>query len=87
MYNAPAGLSLYFAVNTTLAILESKWIRSYMEKHDMLNVDKMRAERQARAAAKGGSTSQGGILAALERYAREKQGQTEKRFGQDKPKK
>jgi YidC/Oxa1 family membrane protein insertase len=87
MYNAPAGLSLYFAVNTTLAILESKWIRSYMEKHDMLNVDKMRAERQARAAAKGGSTSQGGIMAALERYAREKQGQTEKRFGQDKPKK
>ena len=87
MYNAPAGLSLYFLVNTTLAILESKWIRSYMEKHDMLNVDKMRAERQARANAKGGTTNQGGLMAALERYAKEKQGKTEKHFGQERPKK
>ena len=87
MYNAPAGLSLYFAVNTTLAIFESKWIRSYMERHDMLNVDKMKAERQARAAAKGKATSgQGGLLGALERYAQEKQKQTERHFGQDRPK-
>ncbi|MEI7657279.1 MAG: membrane protein insertase YidC [Phycisphaerae bacterium] len=87
MYNAPAGLSLYFTVNTTLAILESKWIRSYMERHDMLNVEKMKAERQARAAAKGKATSgQGGLLAALERYAQEKQKQTERHFGQDRPK-
>lgn len=87
MYNAPAGLSLYFAVNTTLAIVESKWIRSYMERHDMLNVEKMKAERQARAAAKGKATSgQGGLLAALERYAQEKQKQTERHFGQDRPK-
>jgi YidC/Oxa1 family membrane protein insertase len=87
MYNAPAGLSLYFAVNTTLAIFESKWIRSYMERHDMLNVDKMKAERQARAAAKGKATSgQGGLLSALERYAQEKQKQTERHFGQDRPK-
>jgi len=88
MYNAPAGLSLYFTVNTTLAILESKWIRSYMNKHDLLNVDKMKAERLARAAGRGGgSANQGGFMAALERYAREKQNETERRFGQDRPKK
>lgn len=31
MYNAPAGLALYFATNSTLAILESKWVRAKAE--------------------------------------------------------
>ncbi len=31
MYNAPAGLALYFTTNSTLAILESKWIRRKAE--------------------------------------------------------
>ncbi len=31
MYNAPAGLALYFTTNSTLAILESKWIRAKAE--------------------------------------------------------
>ncbi len=31
MYNAPAGLALYFATNSSLAILESKWIRAKAE--------------------------------------------------------
>ena len=87
MYKAPAALSLYFVVNTTLAIAESKWIRSHMEKHDMLNVDKMRAERAARSQAKGAAQPAGGFMAALEKYARDKQQQTERRFGQEKPKK
>lgn len=36
MYNAPAGLSLYFMTNSTLAIIESKWIRSHVDKVDAL---------------------------------------------------
>jgi membrane protein insertase Oxa1/YidC/SpoIIIJ len=87
MYKAPAALSLYFVVNTTLAIAESKWIRSHMEKHDMLNVDRMRTERAARSQAKGASQPAGGFMAALEKYARDKQQKTERHFGQDKPKK
>lgn len=85
MYNAPAGLSLYFFVNTTLAIVESAWIRKHMETHDLLNVDKMRAERQARQAAKGPAPT-GGILSALQKYATNKQRETETRFGEERPK-
>ena len=31
MYNAPAGLALYFATTSSLAILERKWIRAKAE--------------------------------------------------------
>jgi len=89
MYNAPAGLSLYFFVNTTLAIAESAWIRAHMNKHDMLNVDKMRAERIARNAARsktGEAPPSGGIMGALQKYAANKQRETETRFGQERPK-
>lgn len=34
MYNAPCGLSLYFTVNSTLGILESRWIRAHMNELD-----------------------------------------------------
>ncbi|MCW5766796.1 MAG: YidC/Oxa1 family insertase periplasmic-domain containing protein, partial [Phycisphaeraceae bacterium] len=34
MYNAPSALSLYFVVNSTLGILESKWIRQRLEEED-----------------------------------------------------
>lgn len=37
MYNAPAGLSLYFATNSTLAIIESKWIRNHLDELDKKN--------------------------------------------------
>ncbi len=40
MYNAPAALSLYFMVNSSLGILESKWIRAHADqlekKHEAL---------------------------------------------------
>ncbi|MFN0134405.1 MAG: membrane protein insertase YidC [Phycisphaerales bacterium] len=36
MYNAPSGLAVYFIVNSTLGILESKWIRAHINKHDLL---------------------------------------------------
>ena len=47
MYNAPAGLSLYFMTNSTLGILESKWIRSHAEK-------KIEEENARRAQASAG---------------------------------
>jgi len=35
MYNAPSGLSLYFITNSTLGILESRYIRSHVDKEDL----------------------------------------------------
>ncbi len=46
MYNAPSGLALYFITNSTLGIIESRWIRSHVEKHDLLNVDKYKAAKR-----------------------------------------
>lgn len=34
IYNAPSGLALYFVTNSTLGILEGRYIRSHMEKLD-----------------------------------------------------
>ncbi|MCC5822187.1 MAG: membrane protein insertase YidC [Phycisphaerales bacterium] len=48
MYAAPSGLALYFITNSVLGIGEHKWIRAHMEKHGMLDPEKIRAERQAK---------------------------------------
>ncbi|MCC6428093.1 MAG: YidC/Oxa1 family insertase periplasmic-domain containing protein [Phycisphaerales bacterium] len=42
MYNAPAGLALYFTTNSTLAIVENAWIRKHMNKHGLLDEDKLK---------------------------------------------
>ncbi len=34
MYNSPAALTLYFLTNSSLGILESKWIRSHVDRMD-----------------------------------------------------
>lgn len=47
MYNAPSGLALYFLTNSTLGIVESKWIRSHAEKL----IEKEDAARAAKIAA------------------------------------
>ncbi|MCC6660513.1 MAG: membrane protein insertase YidC [Phycisphaerales bacterium] len=36
MYRAPSGLALYFICNSTLGIIESKYIRAHIDKHDLL---------------------------------------------------
>lgn len=46
MYAAPSGLALYFITNSVLGIFEHKWIRAHMDKHGMLDPEKIRAERQ-----------------------------------------
>lgn len=68
MYNAPCGLTLYFFMNSTLSIIESKWIKRYMDKHDLLNVDKMREERAKRPP---------GFLARIQQAAEARQKQME----------
>jgi YidC/Oxa1 family membrane protein insertase len=46
MYNAPSGLALYFIANSSLAIVENKWIRRHIDKHDLLNIEKMKGKRK-----------------------------------------
>lgn len=45
MYNAPAGLTIYFLANSTLGILEHKRIRKHIEKHDLLNLEKHKGDK------------------------------------------
>jgi len=45
MYAAPSGLTIYFVSNSTIAIFENRWIRAHMNKHGMLDPDKIRAEK------------------------------------------
>jgi len=98
MYNAPSGLAVYFICNSTFAILESRYIRSHMDKYDLLNVDKMRAAREARQA-RGVGTSiidrrtgakappvKESFLERLQRLAIEKQKEAE-RLRRQPPKK
>jgi YidC/Oxa1 family membrane protein insertase len=73
MYNAPSGLALYFLVNSTLGILEARYVRAHMEKYDLLNLDKQKA---AKAAKKGGG---GGFMERLQAAAEEKRAEYERR--------
>ena len=72
MYPAPSGLALYFITNSTLGILESRWIRAHVEKSGMLEPDRLKrkpkeggfmsrlkdlAEQQQRLQAKRGTSS------------------------------
>lgn len=69
MYTAPSGLSLYFITNSTLGILEARWIRSHATKHGLLDPEKIKAEKAAkRKNAKGG-----GFMARLQAAAEAQQ--------------
>ncbi len=46
MYAAPSGLALYFITNSTVGILENKWIRAHMKKHGMLEIENIRAQKR-----------------------------------------
>ncbi|MBL0927960.1 MAG: membrane protein insertase YidC [Phycisphaerales bacterium] len=48
MYNAPSGLAVYFITNSTLGILESKYIRAHIDTLDLDNPDKIEADRRRR---------------------------------------
>lgn len=68
MYAAPSGLSLYFITNSTLAIFENKWIRHHMQKHGLLDPDKIREQTRQRR-------ESGGFMARLQQLAAERQNQ------------
>jgi len=69
MYAAPSGLALYFVTNSTLAIFENKWIRAHMNKHGLLDADKIRERVQAKREAR----KEGGFIARLQKAAAEQQ--------------
>ena len=46
MYTAPSGLALYFITNSSIAIVENKWIRAHMNKHGMLDIENIRASKK-----------------------------------------
>lgn len=71
MYNAPSGLAIYFICNSTLAIIESKWIRSHMDTKGLLDLDKMRAQRASKA-----SGARGSFMQRLQKLAEDKQRQS-----------
>ncbi|MFZ4574000.1 MAG: YidC/Oxa1 family insertase periplasmic-domain containing protein [Phycisphaerales bacterium] len=77
MYNAPSGLALYFLVNSTLGIFEARYIRSHMDKYDLLNTDKLKAKKAA-----GG----GGFMARLQQMAEQKRQDIERRSKNPKAK-
>lgn len=62
MYNAPAGLALYFIVNSTVGILESRSIRASINANDLAGPNKP-----------GGGPKQEGFFARLQRLAAEQQ--------------
>ncbi|MFT5423339.1 MAG: YidC/Oxa1 family membrane protein insertase [Phycisphaerales bacterium] len=45
MYPAPSGLAIYFVTNSTIAIFENRHIRSHMNKHGLLDPDKIKAAK------------------------------------------
>ncbi|MBX3390357.1 MAG: YidC/Oxa1 family insertase periplasmic-domain containing protein [Phycisphaeraceae bacterium] len=54
MYNAPAGLTIYFVANSALGIVEHKRIRAHINKHDLLNLDKIKEQKGKKGAGSGG---------------------------------
>ena len=82
MYNAPSGLAIYFIANSTLGILESKWIRQQMDSKGLLDLDKMKAERAAKR-----KPGQEGFLERMQRIAEEQQKNRQKQqYNQPKKK-
>ena len=79
MYAAPSGLTIYFITNSTLGILENKYIRSSAEKKGLLDPEKIKAEKAAKRARTGkpavGPSKAGGFMAKLQAMAEQGQAQ------------
>ncbi|MBS0189157.1 MAG: membrane protein insertase YidC [Planctomycetes bacterium] len=69
MYNAPCGLTIYFVANSALGILEHKRIRAHITRHDLLNLDKIKAKKAGKPG--GGFFSRLQDLAEQQRKAAE----------------
>lgn len=73
MYNAPSGLTLYFATNSTFAIFENKWIRAHINKHDLLNPETFKKKP------KPGGKPSSGFMARLQAEAERRMKEAEAR--------
>lgn len=73
MYNAPSGLALYFMVNSTLGIVESKWVRSHAEK----KIEAEIARRKANPRRKDTPEKPPGFLARMQTMVAERQAMME----------
>lgn len=62
MYGAPSGLALYFITNSTLGILESRWIRSHATKSGRLDEANLKKKPK-----------KGGFVERLQKLAQERQ--------------
>jgi YidC/Oxa1 family membrane protein insertase len=62
MYGAPSGLALYFITNSTLGIIESRWIRRHVEASGMLEPDRLKKKPK-----------EGGFMARLKQMAEQQQ--------------
>lgn len=75
MYAAPSGLAIYFIANSVLGILESKWIKHHMDKHGLLDLDKMKADRHAKkSSGKAGES----FIERIQRVAEERSKQVQR---------
>ncbi len=66
MYNAPSAMALYFITNSSIAIVENRWIRKHIETHGLLDLDKIKSKKR-----KG--PKPGGFLDRLQQAAAEQQ--------------
>lgn len=66
MYGAPSGLAMYFITNSTLGIVESRWIRANAAKSGRLDEGNLKKKPK-----------KGGFMARLQKLAQEKQQQQE----------
>ncbi|QQS10295.1 MAG: YidC/Oxa1 family insertase periplasmic-domain containing protein [Phycisphaerales bacterium] len=83
MYNAPAGLTLYFATNSTLAIIENKWIRSHIDRYEKMYPEAGKKKGGGKDAGKPSGFMQRVLAAAEERkkMMEQMQSQTQRRGG------
>ena len=70
MYTAPSGLALYFITNSTLGILESRWIRAHATASGRLDEENLRKVPK-----------KGGFMARLQKLAQERQQQQQAQRG------
>lgn len=70
MYGAPAGFTLYFIANSTIAIFQTNWIKAHITKHDLDNPEKAKAVAASRRKAVSSSDT---FMARLARRVEEAQ--------------
>ncbi|MCC6320681.1 MAG: membrane protein insertase YidC [Phycisphaerales bacterium] len=75
MYNAPSGLALYFAVNSMLAIFESRHIRRHAESKIEAEISRKAAKKAAGGTARNGKASEHkpGMFERLQKLAEQRQ--------------